>query len=105
MPGAELRLELQPDHVLRVSGPLDIDTVPELLARNHDPFGDAAPAIVDLGGVVRSDSAGLALLVEWVRQARRAGRDLRFVNVPEQMRHIASVSRLERILPLDDARP
>ena len=46
-------------------------------------------------------AAGLALLVEWLRQARRRQVALRFSRVPPQMREIAHVTSLERILALD----
>jgi phospholipid transport system transporter-binding protein len=54
--------------------------------------------MLDLGGVGRADSAGLALLVEWSRQARRGRTALRFVNVPAQIRSLARVSHLEWLL-------
>lgn len=44
---------------------------------------------VDLGGVTRADSAGLALLLELARDARAAGRELRCTRVPEQLRRLA----------------
>jgi len=51
--------------------------------------------------VVRADSAGLALLVEWMRAARRAGRPLRYRAIPPQMLAIARVSSLDQVLPLE----
>ena len=47
------------------------------------------PFEVDLGGVTRADSAGLALLLELARDARAAGRELRCTRVPEQLRRLA----------------
>ena len=40
---------------------------------------------VDLKGVTRADSAGLALLVEWLRESESAGNSSEFVNVPAQV--------------------
>ena len=54
----------------------------------------------DLAGVERADSAGLALLIEWMRRARRAGRPVRFLNLPPQMLEIARAASLDRVLPL-----
>lgn len=54
---------------------------------------------VDLQGVGRADSAGLALLIEWVRCARRSGKTLAFHRVPSQMMAIARTSDLENMLP------
>ncbi len=55
---------------------------------------------IDLSHVERSDSAGLALLVEFLRQARQAGKTIRFFNIPAQMLAIARVSALDEVLPL-----
>ncbi|HEB99345.1 MAG TPA: STAS domain-containing protein, partial [Thiotrichales bacterium] len=51
-------------------------------------------------GVGRADSAGLALLVEWMREARRQGREIRFLGMPAQMSAIAEVSGLSELLPV-----
>ena len=53
-----------------------------------------------LKGVTRADSAGLALLLEWLRRSERAGCSISFVNVPEQLMSIARICGLEGILPL-----
>ena len=55
--------------------------------------------VVDLAGVRRIDSAGLALLVEWLRQAQCKGISIHFENIPSQMRAIVTVCGLEEILP------
>ncbi len=90
---------------LRVSGELVFETVPELLEQGRVLFEEGAPGFeLDLGGVTRADSAGLALLVEWMRIAHRRHRNIVFRNVPEQMLAIARVSGLEEILPLASAR-
>jgi phospholipid transport system transporter-binding protein len=51
-----------------------------------------------LRAVTRADSAGLALMVEWLREARRRGGRLEVVNMPDQMFGIAHMSKLDRVL-------
>jgi len=51
-----------------------------------------AAVTIDLGKVTLADSAGVALLLEWLQQARIARRSLKFVGVPEQIRHLINVS-------------
>ncbi len=88
----------------QVCGELSFASVPGLLRRSEEVFASAAEGgrvlRVDLTGVPRADSAGLALLVCWVRQARRRNIRIEFCNVPEQMLKIANVSGLRSILPL-----
>ena len=84
-----------------LSGDLTYDTVPALWRAAEVPLAPDSNLVVDLARVGRSDSAGLALLMEWTREARRNNVAIRFVNVPEQMLSLAKVSSLEKILPIE----
>lgn len=85
----------------RLLGELGFDTVPALL-RHAEGRLTACPRLeIDLAGVSRADSAGLALLIEWLRQARARAQEIRFVNMPEQMRALVRVSGLDEVLPLE----
>lgn len=55
---------------------------------------------INLSKVVRADSAGLALLIDWLRIARRRGFTLRFEQLPEQLMQIARVCELHSVLPI-----
>jgi phospholipid transport system transporter-binding protein len=83
-----------------LEGELDFNTVPEVLQHTGACMRDVPWIIVDLKGVTRADSAGLALLVEWLRESERAGLSISFVNVPAQLLSIARVCGLEEILHL-----
>ena len=97
--GASIRKgELEGDFVL--SGALTFETVPELWEEGERVFGDGPSLSLDLGGVTRADSAGLALLVDWLRRARECGQDVRFANIPEQMLAMARASGLDEVLPM-----
>ncbi|MEW6647745.1 MAG: STAS domain-containing protein [Pseudomonadota bacterium] len=86
---------------LRVAGDLTFATVTALLNGSSALFSaGSGPLSVDLSGVGRADSAGLALLIEWSRLARAAGRELQFRAVPAQMQAIAAASGLSGILAL-----
>jgi len=99
----ETRLEkLEPGRV-RVVGDLTFGTISAVLGQS-DTLGDGPGRLeIDLSGVHRADSAGLALLVHWLREAHRSGRDIVFHNLPRQMLAIARVSDLEDILPRGEA--
>ena len=45
-----------------------------------------------------SDSAGLALLIEWLSVAKAAGRALRYENVPSQLDQLARLSELDSLI-------
>ncbi|MGB0721276.1 MAG: STAS domain-containing protein [Gammaproteobacteria bacterium] len=44
--------------------------------------------LVDLKALGRVDSSCLALMLEWLRAARRAGGDLKFFSAPKQLREL-----------------
>jgi phospholipid transport system transporter-binding protein len=54
---------------------------------------------VDLGEVTEMDSALLALLLAWLREARLHDRTLVFTNLPESLRTIARLYGVDRLLP------
>ena len=84
-----------------VSGELTFATVAELWRANGSLFsGTASEFSLDLSAVSRADSAGLALLIEWMRSARADGKAVRFLHVPQQLLEIARISGLESILTL-----
>lgn len=56
---------------------------------------------IDLGGVERSSSAAIALLLDWVAQAGRDGFQLRFAHWPEALRRIAIFSNVDGLLGLE----
>lgn len=81
-----------------VSGSLDYQTVPAVLRQARELLPADTPVHIDLGAVRNSDSAGVALLVRWLRDSRGRGQAIHFTQVPEQMRAIAHVSGLDPIL-------
>jgi phospholipid transport system transporter-binding protein len=83
-----------------VKGSLDFRTVGELLSVGSEAIDAGRAAFIDLAGVTHSDSAGLALLLEWMSVARAAKRALRYENVPQQLQQLARLSEVEELLLL-----
>lgn len=82
----------------RVSGVLDATTVGGLLEQSGTAFAEAQQVEVDLGGVAEGDSAGLALLIEWLRAAKQRNQVIHFDHVPEQVSALARISEVEDLL-------
>jgi phospholipid transport system transporter-binding protein len=85
---------------LQFQGELSFATVPALWEQWRAVSSGQAKLDVELSNVQRSDSAGLALLVDCVRYAQQTGQVVRFFNIPAQMLAIARVSGLDEVLPL-----
>jgi len=85
---------------IQVSGPLTVSTVAGVLAQGRAALSARATQAtrLDLGGVSASDSAGLALIVDWMRTARAHGVPLSLQGVPEQLASIAAISGLESLV-------
>jgi phospholipid transport system transporter-binding protein len=84
----------------RVSGVLDARTAPLLLEQSDERFSSAQGASihVDFDQVTDSDSAGLALLLEWLRIARQRQQTLHFANLPAQLAALARISEVEELV-------
>ncbi|MBK1692690.1 STAS domain-containing protein [Ectothiorhodospira mobilis] len=83
---------------LRLTGPLTRETVPALWSGAPARLcSGEAPCRVDLSGVTRSDSAGVALLLAWLRLG--GGQGLVYTGVPAHMRPLIRLSDLEGVLP------
>lgn len=78
-----------------VSGALTFETVPILYKDSAVWFEGTGDLTLDLAQVTNTDSAGLALLVEWLRRARDAKRGLRFINIPAQAQTLMRINNLQ----------
>jgi phospholipid transport system transporter-binding protein len=83
---------------LEASGELTFATAAQALRNGTDLIGGGTTWVVDLSGVEAGDSAGIAVLIEWLVSARGHGANLRYENVPAQMLAIARISDLEVLL-------
>lgn len=97
-------IEVAADGTILFQGELLLTTVEQALAQSRKLFlvqeGDLT---VDLSGVGRGDSAGLALLIHWVRELRGSGRYLSFIHVPPHLMRLAEASDLTNILPFSSS--
>jgi phospholipid transport system transporter-binding protein len=81
-----------------VSGPVTLANAGLLLEEGRRHLADGVRT-VDLGEVSEMDSALLALLLAWLRDARSAERPLGFSNLPESLRTIARLYGVDSLLP------
>ncbi len=84
----------------RVEGPLDFDTVGPLLAAGEALLRRPGALQIDLSGVTAANSAGLALLLEWMDLARSRRITVSYLHLPESLLRIAAFSNLEALLPV-----
>jgi len=98
---SECRLESSGAGLFTLHGPLDFASVVTLLAFSKSQFNWSVAITIDLHGVTDSNSAGLALLLEWMRLAAEQQQTLHFRNLPAQLTQIAQINGLQELLPLE----
>jgi phospholipid transport system transporter-binding protein len=81
-----------------LSGEVSFDTAERILQASEDPFEEHTRLEIDLSGVTMSDSAGLALLLEWVTWANHTVREIRFSGMPDRVLAIAKTTEVDELL-------
>lgn len=78
-----------------VDGDLTFLTIDKDTVKSLDFLSSAREISVDLSRVSNTDSAGLALMIEWIRYARSKRTPLRFKKIPKQLLNLAKLSGLD----------
>jgi phospholipid transport system transporter-binding protein len=96
---AGFRLDVDSPATLAVAGELGFDTAKDALqAMQSALVADVRISRLDLAGVTRSDSAGLACVLAVVADVRGRGRSLEVANMPAGMRALAQVCEVDRMM-------
>lgn len=95
---AEYQLNDNGDGQFSLTGEMTFDTAERILEKSEGPFEQHTQIEVDLSGVTMADSAGLALLLEWVTWANHTVREIRFVDIPARVTAIAKTTEVHELL-------
>lgn len=88
------------DGAFAITGMLTFSTVPDLLGQSQKWLSSGHEAVtIDLENVTKADSAGLALMIEWLHLARTADREIHFANIPVQLNDLIRLSGLKDTFP------
>jgi len=91
LPGADGHLAAQ--------GPLTFATARKARELGRRALAAAASGLViDCSGVSAADSAGLAVLIDWLAAARAARRTLRFTGLPAGLTALGRISEVQELL-------
>ena len=83
---------------LGVDGVLDFDTAAPALQAIRFALAAGQVARLDLAGVARSDSAGLACVLAVVAEVSGQGRGLQVIHMPVGMQALATVCEVDRLM-------
>ena len=82
----------------QVTGDMTFETTRKLLTESMVLFREVGDMSLDLAQVGQVDSAGLALLLEWLIRAREKGRKVSLSSVPEPLLAIAHLCQVDTAL-------
>ena len=88
------------DGRLYAEGPLTFASARRARALGIDAI-DAAPGgalVIDCQGVTASDSAGLAVLLDWLAAARAQRRSLSYAHLPQGLAALGRISEVNELL-------
>lgn len=81
-----------------LSGDMTFQTAGLILDESEGLFDKHTRIEVDLSAVTKTDSAGLALLLEWITWANHTVREIHFLGTPEKIDAIARTTEVSDLL-------
>ncbi len=87
---------------LEIEGDLTFSTIDKNTAKIMEKILTPHDITIDLKKVKAVDSAGLALIIEWLKIAHARNISLNFINVPKQLLALARLSGFEYLFQSND---
>lgn len=97
---SECKIHTIKDGVVKIEGVLDLKTVNSLKKQTISLFSGLSEIQFDLSAVQQSNSAGLALVLDWLKMAKKNQVSVTFSNFPEHLRELAAVYGIEQDLKI-----
>lgn len=79
-----------------IDGDLTFATIDKKVVKSFDFLKHTPQVTIDLSRVACTDSAGLALMIEWIKVSHQHNVQLSFKNIPEQLRKLAKLSGFDQ---------
>jgi len=98
LPVSEFELQDEGDGRFVLTGEMSFRTAEEILRASEGLFDKHTRIEVDLSRVEKADSAGLALLLEWITWANHTVREIRYASMPERVLAIAKTTEVDHLL-------
>ena len=92
------QVEKKQEGVYLVSGEIDFSTVMPLLTQFRSLSSRERNIQIDLSGLKKTNSAGLAFLMEILAQAQKNGQILKISNIPASLMDLASMCNVDHLL-------
>jgi phospholipid transport system transporter-binding protein len=93
---AKLSLTEQSPGYFTVEGNLTFANIDKQALQSFYSLKGVETIYIDLAKVGTADSAGLALMIEWIKQSRSIRAQLRFKNIPDQLMALVKLSGFDQ---------
>jgi len=88
------------DNIFYVKGEMNFSTAENVLRASLAFLSQQSEWKCDFSSVTACDSAGLALLIEWIKLAQQKNKPLQLLHLPIQLTSMAAASGLDSLLLL-----
>ena len=85
-------------NVFKVNGAITFETALALRKMGDRWIKKEKDILIDFQAVDQCNSAGLAVMIAWLRHAKRLNKSIRFIEVPSSLRAISAVYKITEIL-------
>ena len=92
----KLQILDQGDGIFLIDGDLTFSSIDKDTVKSLAFLTSAKAITVDLSQVGCTDSAGLALMIEWLKYSRMKRTHLSFQNIPKQLLNLAKLSGFDK---------
>lgn len=99
----EATIEKIDDHRFKVNGDMTFNTTQALLSASKQLFAQAKELNLNLSGVNNADSAGLALLLEWIAEIEKKGGKVSLEGIPAPIRTMAKLCQIESTIEKNES--
>jgi phospholipid transport system transporter-binding protein len=83
-----------------VTGDLDFSTVEKLWKESLPLLAQLREIKFDLSKVTSANSAGITLLIEWLKYADREKKSVSFANIPATIMSLAAISGVDKFFTI-----
>lgn len=98
------KIEIQGVPTLQITGEIDLHASPDLRhALRECLAGKPRHLLLDMSGVEYMDSSGLAVLIEYMKEAQAFGGNLGLFGLREKVRSILQLVGLDRFFVIEDS--
>jgi len=88
------------DGICKISGDLSFERATQVFDSLNVSNIVEDQLVIDFSDVEQSDSAALAVMLEWTSQAKNSQKQISFINVPDQLMRLIKMVDLQKIVKL-----